>query len=111
MRRAHTLANWYARRGEHTALVAHYDDGIVGYLCVAEETQNRFQEKLADYIIESARSSDGFCGVVILDGIDREEACCVIHDTVGDLRVQDNRLMDDNTIELFAGVIDRITRK
>ncbi len=102
-----TAANWYARIGTDEAHVSIYDDGALIYLKVSEEQQDMIVEQMGKSIIDSARSSDESCGVIIVPSDDMDNYI----DHVAwylPLKFTDCRQLDDHTIELFVG--NRIRR-
>lgn len=104
---ANTAANWYARVGTDKAHASIYDDGALIYLKVSKDQQDMIAEQMGKSIIDSARSSDDSCGVIIVPSDDMDNYI----DHVAwylPLKFTDCRQLDDHTIELFVG--NRIRR-
>lgn len=131
--KAQALADYYSRSGNHTAHAGLYTDGAIVYLAVTEDTQNELlsRDDTDQWQIESARSADGFCGVLIVrgeympdlrDGDDlpaylRTIATGVFvdnfldyisHEMGGDLKVTDNRDKDHHLIDDFVDLVNRL---
>jgi hypothetical protein len=115
---AQTLADTWAENGPQIAHAAIYTDGIALYMAISPETQRRIEmtlqlaeKELGKMLMGSARSANGFCGVLLVKPSDWDEFGAFpgmspqgialldhMKDMIGDLTFQDNRMRDENTI-------------
>ena len=105
MSRAKILANWYAKDGDGIVLACRYTDGVVVYLVTSEKTQRRVELAFGNMVRESARSDDGFCGVVIAECENSTSCLDRVNLVTGELKWSDNRGMDANTIDDFVAIV------
>jgi hypothetical protein len=111
MKHAKTAANWYAMVGETLAHASIYDDGVILYVCVTEDTQAQIVRELGDNVREFARSDNGKC-VAIIVTLDSWLQCFGVVEGLLELGWRDCRELDAHTIELFAGEqLQRLTER
>ena len=111
-----TLANWLCLCSDDAFTVSAlwYWDCIIVELAVSGETQLRYAEQLKDCLLTQGRSDDGFVGVLVLQCDDNhEELTERVSEIAGEhnLGFKDNRMMDDNCLELITLLATRMIER
>ena len=109
---ARIAADFFARNSSNIYHGAIYEDGLLLYLAVGEETAQQWAKALT--ATEYARSEDGLVWAFILRGSPETHVAQatvigeVIHSDWGKrATLQDNRYLDANTIDLFLTLLTR----
>jgi hypothetical protein len=104
-------ADFHSKYGSGVVDAAMYDDGIILYLALSDDTVEQFRHRLKDSLDSACRSEDGFCSALVLRGntyrlMDRAAA---IAEELGEaLTFTDNRTRDDHEIDHFLNLIGGI---
>jgi hypothetical protein len=90
-----------------TNTVAIYDDGLILYLAVSEETTRTVSRALGPHVTEEGRSDDGMFGCWLCRGLSLDEAGMLLAPEREwlDIGVADMRQHDRHTIDGFVELL------